>query len=268
MGLLGFGLSMLSVVINIFVLSGINNRIKTTDGELSKLTTSLSMQAPELNRAEIKNDLFTVLNHVSKLATGDQKIAASVDSIYLLHGYLKRNYGAVNDIPTSEMLKADNEEWSASLAYHAKIQEAKKEKEAGNAAVAEKLEQEAEVIAANAAQPISELGKKLWELESYADPEKLADKSTADVWNAIIPYIKTSNEQFIATYQKKEARIKELQDKKANLSWWANLVTYAAVSLQLFGLMFVLTKDLTKDVKERREKAEKQANKAEEAKLA
>src|ERR1051326_2007220 len=55
--LMGFGISLLSVVINIFVLDSINARIKEADDELSKLTASLSYQAAEVNQAEIQRDL-------------------------------------------------------------------------------------------------------------------------------------------------------------------------------------------------------------------
>src|SRR5450631_3618229 len=87
--LTGFGISLLSVVINVIVLSGINERIKATDDELSKLTTSLSIQAAEMNWAEIKSDLFVVLNHVSRLSTNnDVRRMAAADAIQLIQGYL------------------------------------------------------------------------------------------------------------------------------------------------------------------------------------
>ena len=96
-------------------------------------------------------------------------------------------------------------------------------------------------------EPNSELGKRKREIANVLDVDVLAEKEQVYIRIARLPYLKSLNEQFIANYHKKEARIQELQDKKARLSWWASIATYAAISLQLFGLMFVLTRDLTRD---------------------
>lgn len=262
--LMGFAISLISVIINVFILAGINDRIKEADGELSKLTASLSNQATEMNRAEVIESLYKNLNHISKFATGDAKKSAEADSIFMLQSYLQKNYAAVNDIPTSEMKKVENEELSGVFLYLSKVKELQKARTEGNTAEATRLEKETDELEKVIDKPKSELGKQLAEAVEVADPEKLADKSTTEIIFEISPYLQKLNEQYITNYQKKEARIKELQDKKANLSWWASMTSYLAISLQLFGLMFVLTKDVTKDVKERREKADKKA--AEEAK--
>lgn len=260
---MGFGLSLISVVINIFILAGINERIKETDGELSKLNESLRTQAAEVSSAEIKNDLFMVLNHVSKLAKGDEKKAAGEDSIVLLQDFLTRYYAAVHEIPANEMLKTESDELAAILPAVEKAREAAKQARAGNTAEAEKLSKEAEEMHAKY-QPITDLGKKLQDAVKFTETEGIDEMGTTEITLEIVPYLKTSIEQYLANYQKKEERIKELQNKKANLAWWASLTTYAAVSLQLFGLMFVVTKDLVEDLRDRREAAEKTTLKAEE----
>lgn len=262
--LMGFAISLISVIINVFVLSGINERIKEADGELNKLTTSLSNQATEMTRAEVIQNFYTTLNHISKFATGDAKKSAEADSIFMLQSSLQKTYAAVNDIPVAEMKKVENEELSNVYLYLSKVKELQKARAEGNTAEAAKLEKETNDLEKVTDQPKSELGKKLAEAVEAANPETLADKSTTEIIFETSPYLQKLNEQYITNYQKKEARIKELQDKKANLSWWASMTSYLAISLQLFGLMFVLTKDITKDVKERREKADKKA--AEEAK--
>lgn len=262
--LMGFGISLISVIINVFVLAGINERIKEADGELSKLTASLSNQATEMTRAEVIQNFYTTLNHISKFATGDTKKSAEDDSIFMLQSALQKTYAAVNDIPMAEMKKVENEELSNVYLYLSKVKELQKARGEGNTAEAARLEKETDDLEKVSYQPKSELGKKLAEAVEIANPEQLADKSTTEIIFEISPYLQKLNEQYITNYQKKEARIKELQEKKANLSWWASMTSYLAISLQLFGLMFVLTKDITKDVKERREKAEKKA--AEEAK--
>ncbi len=260
--LMGFGLSLIAVVINVFVLASFNDKIKEADGELSKLTASLSSQATEINRAEIKYDLFTVLNHVSKLGKDQEKKMAGNDAAAMLRDYLSRNYAAVNDIPTSEYLKAVNEDLNGQLEIVEKYKTILAMYEQNKVAEAERLEVEVEK-ADKDWKPNSELGKKILEVQNPADSEKIGEGTTTDAYLAVMPVIKSSNEQYIANYQKKEARIKELQERKSNLSGWQNIFTYLAVSLQLFGLMFVVTKDLVKDTKERRDKAKKEAEKAE-----
>jgi hypothetical protein len=262
--LMGFSISLISVIINVFVLSGINERIKEVDGELNKLTTSLSNQATEMTRAEVIQNFYITLNHISKFATGDAKKSAEDDSIFMLQSYLQKTYAAVNDIPTSEMKKVENEELSGAFLYLSKAKELQKARTEGNTAEVARLEKETDDLEKVSDKPKSEIGSKLAETVEIANPEQLADKSTTEIIFEISPYLQKLNEQFITNYQKKETRIKELQDKKANLNWWASIASYLAISLQLFGLMFVLTKDVTKDVKERREKADKKA--AEDAK--
>lgn len=264
--LTGFAISLLAVVINVFVLSGINDRIKEADGEISKLNLSLANQATELTRADMKSDSFLILHHLSKLsADKEEQKSAGDDSIGLMQDFLKKYYAAVNDIPTNEMLQAQSEDMAGQLKAAEKYTAAYAiiEKE-GRTPEVDRLIQEAEELIEQSAKSKSELGKKLDAAASLPDDENLSTKSTEEVTMAIIPSWKSSNELYIANTQKKEARIKELQDKKASLSGWQSLFSFLAVSLQLFGLMFVLTKDLVKDTKERRSKAEKVANAGEE----
>lgn len=259
--LFGFAISLLSVVINIFVLSGINERIKEAEAELSKLSTSIANQATEMNRAEVIYGQYATLNNIARLSSGEQKKEASDDAIFLLQQYLDRKYLAVNDVPIIEVIKSSTEENAESLALLAKLKKARDE---GNTAETERLQKEAQQLASRLTVPKTELGKKLQKSGEVADTEKLAGMTTSDIISEISPYLKELDDQFIVNYQKKEDWIKELQKKKEDLNWWASIATYLAISLQLFGLMFVLTKDLTKDLKERREKAEKEAKAAEE----
>lgn len=264
--LMGFGISLLAVVINVFVLSSINDRIKAADGEIAKLNTSLVNQATELTRTDMKGDLFLLLHHLSKLSSDkDEQALAGDDAILMLQEYLKKYYAAANDVPVNEMLKATNEELNGQLkeGEKAKAAYAILEKE-GRTPEADRLLQEANEITRQNAQARSDLGKKLDAAAKIPDEENFSSKKTFEVLLEILPSLKSSNEQYIASTQIKEARIKELQEKKGRLAGWQSLFSFLAVSLQLFGLMFVLTKDLVKDTKERRDKAEKRARVIEE----
>ena len=258
---MGFGISLISVILSIFVQSNLNERVREADGEIAKLTTSLSSQANEMNRAEIIQNQYTTLNHISRLAEGDQKKAATDDSIYMLQSYLDRVYLAVNDIPVIDVVKSTNEENAEALEFLADLERAK---QIGNPAEIDRVLKRGEELSKRVDEPKTELGRKMAESARIADADKLADKSTQEIINEISPYLKTLNDQFIANYQKKEERIKKLQEKRAELSMWASIATYVAVSLQLFGLMFILSKDLFRDTRERRERDEREAKQADE----
>lgn len=257
--LMGFGLSLLSVVTNIFVLANINDRIKETDTELTKLNDSLRTQAADVDRADLKYDLFTILNHVSKLGNSEANQLAGEDSLIMLQDFLTIYYSAVNEVPANEVLRTESEQAAeAFIPAVEKVKEAEKQTKLGNTAEAEKLIDEARQLLANYV-PKSELGRKLIEVVKFTEEDGMEKMNTDQIAMALAPRIKSSIDQYLDTYRKKEEKINALQEKKANLSWQANLATYAAVSLQLFGLMFVLTKDLTSDTKNRREQAEKEA---------
>lgn len=255
---MGFGLSLLSVITNIFVLAGINDRVKEVDAELSKLNESLRTQAADIDRADLKFDLFTILNHVSKLGNGEIKKAAGTDSIIMLQDFLTIYYSAVNEIPAIELLRTESEQAAALIPMIEKIREAEQLMKAGNSSEAEKLMEEAQRMMADF-EPKSELGRKLREIVKFTEADGMEEKNTDEIASELAPRIKSSIDQYLVNYQKKEGRIKALQEKKADLAWKGNLATYAAVSLQLFGLMFVLTKDLMSDTVKRREKADEEA---------
>ena len=259
--LIGFTLSLFSVVVNIFILSGINERIKETDGEIVKLQESLRLQALDVHRAELKFDLFMILNNLSKLSAGEAKKIAGEDSNAMLQEFMTIYYSAVNEIPANALLKAESDKMTALLPVLEKMREAEKQAKAGNKAEAEKLAEEAQIIASN--YHPSELQRKLDEATEFAESENIEQMTTTEISSEMAPHLKSLIEQYVSNYENKETRILELQDKKANLAWWGNLTTYAAVSLQLFGLMFVLAKDLVSDAVARRQREEKENEEAE-----
>ena len=60
----------------------------------------------------------------------------------------------------------------------------------------------------------------------------------------LIPLTKELREQIIASIQKKESRRDALENERSSLGRQLRYVTYAALSLQILGLMLILTKDL------------------------
>ncbi len=242
--LIGFVISIIGIFLNVPIVAELNNKIRDVETELTDIKESLRTQANEISRADLEDGLFTILNHISKSQTGEVRKNSDEDAVFMRQSFLQRVYAAANDIPASDVLKAENEQMSGDVKFIEKYLDAGKAREAGNNAEAEKLEKEGEALEKEAAEPKSELGKKLKEAVKTADPDKLADKTTTEIILATIPALKAANETFLASFAKKEAKIKELNERKEYLSWWANVLTYLAVSLQLFGLLCVLQKDL------------------------
>ncbi|HRH43656.1 MAG TPA: hypothetical protein PKY82_18645 [Pyrinomonadaceae bacterium] len=121
---------------------------------------------------------------------------------------------------------------------------AKKAHDAGNTAEHERLMKEGEELEKASSEPKSELAKKLREATKLADGEALVDKSTDEIIVATIPALKVANDKFLESFATKEKKLKELEARKEYLSWWSTVLTYLAISLQLFGLLCVLNKDL------------------------
>jgi len=67
---MGFALSLTAVIINLFVLSGINDKIKQADDELFKLNASLTNQAKSISESKVTKNLYKVLYHTSKYVEG------------------------------------------------------------------------------------------------------------------------------------------------------------------------------------------------------
>lgn len=262
--LFGFAISLISVAINTFVISSLNDRLKEVDSENAKLNESLTKQATELNRAEIKLDLSRVMHHVAGTVPNEQKQTAREESAALLKSFLTRNYAAEADVPPIEMIKLDIQELSDDIPKLEKLREInQKLLDTTDLKEQERLLEELKKMDTRDRPLDTELAQKVREIQKFAQTE-LKSKDDVDFWLELFPVLKQSKENIIKNIQTKQARIKELEEKRGDLSKWINLATYAAISLQLFGLMFVLTKDLVKDTKERREKAEKEAKKAEE----
>jgi hypothetical protein len=55
-------------------------------------------------------------------------------------------------------------------------------------------------------------------------------------------------EQIVESIRSKETRMQELHAERASLTRRSTYVTYAAIALQIFGLMFIMAKDIAKDL--------------------
>jgi len=216
--LLGFVISIIGILLNVPIVAELNNNVREVETELSDIKESLRTQANEISRADLEDSLFSILNHISRLQTGTEKTDSSADAIYIRQRFLQRVYAAANDIPASDVLREENEKMAGEIKTVEKYLEATKAIQAGNTAEGQRLEKEAEAIEKENDEPKSELGKKLKEAIATADPAKLADKSNDEIVIATIPALKSTNETFLASFAKKEAKIKELEARKEYLS--------------------------------------------------
>jgi len=62
--------------------------------------------------------------------------------------------------------------------------------------------------------------------------------------SALLPMMKSFQNEFVASSEKKRIRIGELRDQRASLVRQANYASYGAIFFQMLGLMFILTRDL------------------------
>lgn len=243
--LIGFVISITGIFLNVPIVAELNNKIRDVETEISNIKESLRTQATEISRADLEDSLFTILNHLSEIQkTPEDKLGTNADAISLRQSFLKKAYAAANEIPASDVLKEEIEEMAVEIKGYEKSLEIEKAKAAGNNAEAERLVKEAEAIIKEIDNPKSELGKKLKAAVSTTDDETLSQKSGVEIVLATIPSLKAITEKFLESFEQKGKKLKELEDRKEYLSWWANVLTYLAVSLQLFGLLCVLQKDL------------------------
>ncbi|HRH43655.1 MAG TPA: hypothetical protein PKY82_18640 [Pyrinomonadaceae bacterium] len=107
--LMGFVISIIGIFLNVPIVAELNNKIRDVETEISNIKESLRTQANEISRADLEDALFSILSHLSRLQTGEEKTSSAKDSIYIRQNYLQRVYAAANDIPASDVLKVENE---------------------------------------------------------------------------------------------------------------------------------------------------------------
>lgn len=245
---LGFALSLLSVVTNLLVVSGINERVRAVDGEIARIETSIRTQTADIDRADLKFDLFRVMHHMSKLSTGEAHQEAGQDAMRFLQDYLKGYYSAVNDVSETELLRSETAKVAAMLPIIDKIHEAERLEKEGKTADAKRVSDEADAMFA-AYSPADQLGRDVDKLTEFAKDPALAERKTLDITGVMAPRIRDLVGRYLNNYDTNTAKLTELRAKRDDLTQWSSRATYAAISLQLFALFFFFAKDLVKETK-------------------
>jgi hypothetical protein len=111
----------------------------------------------------------------------------------------------------------------------------------------EKLRLAAELakLSQSVPEPKSELGRKLREIQKHSQAEYA--NNDLIIMSVLMPVMKSFREEIVASIHQKEDRKRDLERQRSALARKATYVSYAALTLQLFGLMLILTRDLVKE---------------------
>jgi hypothetical protein len=218
------------------------------DAEYYELVESLARQTAELNEGDSLFNQYRIMHHLAFSVPPAKALGARKDAEAILKNFLTKYYAAANDIPPTELTRVEVEEagqiiplLEKALSLMQAIQATSDEGERARlTAELERLEEEVP-------EPKSELGRKLREIQKYAQAE-YADNDVL-VLSALMPVMKSLREQIVESIKKKESRMHELQRERSSLARRANYTSYAAIAFQLFGVMLILTKDLLKEKK-------------------
>jgi hypothetical protein len=108
--MVGFAISLASVVLNTLVLSSINSRLRAAESEYFDLAESLGKQAAQLNEADLKFDLYLIMHNVAFTSPASKAKDAREDAGTLLKRFLTKYYAAANDIAPIELTRVEVEE--------------------------------------------------------------------------------------------------------------------------------------------------------------
>ena len=242
----GFLISLLSVAFNSIVLSTIGKRLQAMDAEYNRLAESLTNQAAELSEGDSLFDQYRIMHNLVFAVPAAKTKDAQQDAEAILKRFLTKYYAAANDIPRTEITRVEVEEAGQIVPLLEKGLELTQALEA-TSKPEEKLRLAAELakLSQSVPEPKSELGRKLREIQKHSQAEYANNDLV--IMSALMPVMKSFREEIVASIQKKENRKHELERERSALARKANYVSYAALALQLFGLMLILTKDLVKE---------------------
>lgn len=244
--LVGFLISLLSVAFNSIVLSYVGTRLKAVDAEYYDLVESLGKQSAELNEGDSLFDLYRIMHNVAFSVPAAKAKEARQDAEAILKRFLTKYYAAANDIPPTEVTRVEVEEAGQIIPLLEKGLALTQALQAtADPAERARLTVELGKLAREMPEPKSELGKKLREVQKYSQAEFA--ESDVVILAALMPVMKSFREQIVESINKKENRKHELERERSSLTRRANYASYAAIAFQLFGVMLILAKDLTKE---------------------
>lgn len=248
MVLLGFVLSLISVGFNSVVISYVSKRLKQVDDEHAGLSESLDRQAAALSEGDSQFDHYRIMHNLALTVPAANSADARRDAEELLKTSLTRYYAAANDITQTELTSIEIEEIGQALPVLEKgLQLTQALQATSDPQTRARLTEELANLSQQAPEPKSETARKLREIHKYSQAE-YAD-SAVKFYAALLPVMKSLREQVVASTERKHNRIRELQNERSSLVRKSTYASYAAIAFQLFGLMFILAKDLLKETR-------------------
>ncbi|HWP52607.1 MAG TPA: hypothetical protein VN476_00660 [Pyrinomonadaceae bacterium] len=244
MMLMGFTLSLVSVVFNSLVITYVNRRLKEVDDERASLSDSLERQAAALSDGDSQFAFYRITHNLMYAVQPRDQEVVQTDAAGQLTKALQRYYQAAYDVPQTEIISAELEDFGQRLpTIEKQTQLARDAQAATSPAERERLRKQQEDLEKQLPEPKSDLARKLRELSKFSyDAENTGNEVMLD--SALLPMMKSFQNEFITSTEKKRSRIRELQAARASLVRKSEYASAAAIFFQLLGLMFILARDL------------------------
>jgi hypothetical protein len=242
--LLGFAISLGSMVLNTFVLAKVDTRLKAADTEYFQLVEALSKQVRALNETDTKAGLYKILHYAAFVVPTAKMQSARQDAKELLQGLLVRYYAIANDVSPVEVARVEVEELGEMLPrLEQMLAHLKMLQQSPDAAKRAELATALSQIGSLEVPPKSPLAQKLREVGRYAELELTAENEIEFLLK-LTPLATSLREQILASINKKEERMRVLERDRASFARQSQYATTAALSLQILGLMLIFTRDL------------------------
>lgn len=259
----GFLISFVAIVVNALVLANVNNRIGAVDAESARLNEALREQTVNGNEAETKFQNYRIMHHLASIVPTASRTDAQEDATVLLNEALTFLFAAANEVSVTEIRRTEAEMQDSEEANQ-RYEEAKAASETGETATPEKIppndeekqeaeKQEAEKALEAALRELettdaasgADLRKKIVAIDTISTAAAAAANEN-EFFVRLFPVNKVLSARWVESVKRKQARLAELETDKRSLIKYQGYSTFAALALQMLGLMFVVLKDVLK----------------------
>ena len=197
------------------------------------------------------------MHHLASIVPPAKRTDAEEDATVLLNEALTFLFAAANEISVTEIRRTEAE-MSDSEEINQRYEEAKQTVESGgkkmtkeNSPDTEKQEAEKEFEAALRELEASEaaddgnLRKKIEAIDTLSIAASAAENES-EFFVRLFPINKSLSARWVESVKYKKTRLAELETDKRELIKYQGYSTFAALALQMLGLMFVILKDVLK----------------------
>lgn len=253
----GFFISFAAIIFNALVLANINNRIGAVDAETARLNGALREQTVNGNEAETKFQSYRMMHHIASIVSPANREDANEDATVLLNEAITFLFAAANEVSITEIRRVEAEK-AESEEVNQHYEEAKKTVESADKKMPVKPspDEEKQKAEKNFEAALRELDnaeatgdinlqRKIAAIETLSVAAATAENE-AEFFVRLFPVNKSLSARWVASVRDKQTRLAELETDKRRLITYQGYSTFAALALQMLGLMFVVLKDLLK----------------------